>query len=387
MTGDRLQSCIDTIIARGSLRLSDAEREILQTAPANHETALKFRAADANLRGARHDALELSNQIMALNPSRENTANHITVLRRAGRFAEALAILSRPDVPLPAVQVASWRCEVCAQMGDFDNARVFGANALALKDTAAGPSSEHATCNRPLTEAPLGSAVISFSLWGADNRYVEGALRNAIVVRYLYPGWVPRFYVDASVPEQVLVGLEREGAQIIHAPTDKPAAHWGLLWRFLAIDDPKVTHFLVRDADSVVNWREARAVQAWLDSGKAFHIMRDWPTHCELMLAGMWGGHAGNLPNVEDMIVTHLAANSHILGNRATDQEFLAKSIWPFVRDRHLAHDRVFGWGQPFPAGTELPGNMHVGQNDTANRARRDVAYRAAPDRATQGSS
>jgi hypothetical protein len=52
----------------------------------------------------------------------------------------------------------------------------------------------------------------------------------------------------------------------------------------------------VRDADSVLNLRERLAVDDWLASGRWFHIMRDWWSHTDLVLAGMWGGVAGVLP-------------------------------------------------------------------------------------------
>mgnify|MGYP006292180853 FL=1 len=45
----------------------------------------------------------------------------------------------------------------------------------------------------------------------------------------------------------------------------------------------------MRDADSVLNIRERAAVDDWLASGAAFHVMRDHPVHCDLMLAGMGG--------------------------------------------------------------------------------------------------
>ena len=32
--------------------------------------------------------------------------------------------------------------------------------------------------------------VIAFSLWGSNPRYLRGALTNATVARYLYPGWM-----------------------------------------------------------------------------------------------------------------------------------------------------------------------------------------------------
>ncbi len=62
-----------------------------------------------------------------------------------------------------------------------------------------------------------------------------------------------------------------------------------LLWRFLPAIDIQVDAFLSRDLDSRINEREAAAVQEFLDSDMAFHVMRDHPAHTAYMMGGMWG--------------------------------------------------------------------------------------------------
>ena len=44
-----------------------------------------------------------------------------------------------------------------------------------------------------------------------------------------------------------------------------------------------------RDLDSLVNEREAAAVQDWLKSNMAFHFMRDHPAHSIEVLGSGWG--------------------------------------------------------------------------------------------------
>ena len=46
---------------------------------------------------------------------------------------------------------------------------------------------------------------------------------------------------------------------------------------------------MFRDLDSLPSLREDAAVQEWLDSKYAVHVMRDHPKHTMVMLAGMWG--------------------------------------------------------------------------------------------------
>ena len=50
-------------------------------------------------------------------------------------------------------------------------------------------------------------------------------------------------------------------------------------WRFFPTLDSQVDYFVSRGLDSLFSEREKAAVAAWLDSGKAHHMMRDHPWH------------------------------------------------------------------------------------------------------------
>ena len=75
-----------------------------------------------------------------------------------------------------------------------------------------------------------------------------------------------------------------------------------MTWRFLPVTDPLVSVMVSRDLDSRITHREARAVEDWLTSDLAFHVMRwalltarvtleprDNPYHTTAILGGMWG--------------------------------------------------------------------------------------------------
>ena len=136
----------------------------------------------------------------------------------------------------------------------------------------------------------------------------------------------------------------------------------GLFWRFLPINDGRTRHFLIRDADSIINRREQAAVTEWLASGKAFHVMRDWWTHTEVILAGMWGGIGGVLPPLQTLLK---GFQSTSLANWHVDQWFLRAQVWPTVRQSCLIHDSKFSafGSRDFPTGSDLPDGQHVGQN------------------------
>ena len=58
-----------------------------------------------------------------------------------------------------------------------------------------------------------------------------------------------------------------------------------------------------RDLDSVPSRREDAALQEWLDSKYAAHVMRDHPKHTMVMLAGMWGIKMDNRFNLACQIL------------------------------------------------------------------------------------
>jgi len=200
--------------------------------------------------------------------------------------------------------------------------------------------------------------IISFSLWGDRPEYVTGAIVNAQISRYVYPGWTARFYCDPNVPADAREALRFYGAQtiVMKRPED---AQIRMMWRFLASDDPNINVFLVRDTDSRLNAQELLAVQDWLKSGKRFHTMRDHLLHSGPMMGGMWGGYAGVLPNLKDWI----HASTDYYGERFVDQFFLWDKLWPLVRDDVRAHDSLgtFHGSVPFPEGFRLPADHHIG--------------------------
>jgi len=208
--------------------------------------------------------------------------------------------------------------------------------------------------------------IISFSLWGDNEGYVQGAIRNAERAPKFYPGWICRFYVDGKVPKDAIVELEALGAEIFHEPTQDD---WqGLYWRFKPMyDDPSVDRFIVRDTDSRLNWREADAVSEWEESKLPFHLMRDNPAHNIEIMGAMWGSVAGLIPEFRQIMgawCDQLKPNPDNLKGKlhGSDQVFLCQYVWPRIKLCHLAHDEHFsytGREKPFP--TKLNRDGYVG--------------------------
>ncbi len=193
---------------------------------------------------------------------------------------------------------------------------------------------------------PNDTNIISFSLWGNDPLYTHGAIINAMIAPYIYPEWRVRFYVDDSVPQKIINKLQTYGAEILTVKQTKKNYH-KLFWRFLVSDDENVTRFICRDCDSRLNVREKNAVDAWVSSGQLFHIMRDSYMHAELILAGMWGGTSGVLPNIQHMI----SAFYNPFHEKWIDQTWLAHMVWPIIKNKNLTHDTYYQYhqGEIFP--------------------------------------
>lgn len=241
--------------------------------------------------------------------------------------------------------------------------RKYGLMALQLRDQRFGvaPAVPHTLPALPPLPSPQtrNKNIIAFSLFGADSKYCETAVLNAVDQPNIYPNWTCRFYIDDSVPLDVVHRLIVEGAQVIKV--EERAQAWpGPMWRFLALEDENLYRVLFRDADSVISTREAEAVEEWLHSDCRFHCLRDSATHTELMLAGLWGVVAGSIAPLEQL--TALFFSAAVESRHFADQYFLRQYIWPYARQSLLQHDSMFGFmdARPFPGGP-MPTGFHVG--------------------------
>lgn len=179
--------------------------------------------------------------------------------------------------------------------------------------------------------------VISFSFWGQNPKYNEGALQNMKLAPIIYPGWTPRFYVSSrDTDKSTIKQLKDLGAEVIEIIGD---GDWrGMFWRFYPNDDPTVDVFISRDCDSRLNKREAEAVNEWLASDYNFHIIRDHPYHKTPILGGLWGSKKGCIRNIIGLINNYRGVEDKY----QTDQNFLKEVIYPFVYRTAMVHDPFF---------------------------------------------
>ena len=192
--------------------------------------------------------------------------------------------------------------------------------------------------------------IISFSLYGEDLKYWMGAIENIQLAKKYYPEWICRFYISSDSRPELIELISKENCEIVIVPVNH--THSGLFWRFYAADDAEI--MICRDADSRLSEREAKAVDEWLKSEKRFHIMRDHPQHNVFMPGGMWG--CRNTDGFKELIDSF--DHQELKGS---DQFFLARYIYPQIKDDAVIHDsfNLFGDSVDFP--TKRDNNEFVG--------------------------
>jgi hypothetical protein len=176
--------------------------------------------------------------------------------------------------------------------------------------------------------------LIAYSLYGSEERYTIGAIKNAILATRHFKGYTLRFYTGTSVPESTKQTLrlfphvqlvEQEGAE----------DHRAKLWRFQALTDQEYDVVLSRDADARLTHRERIAHEEFLASGLDFHIMKDHPTgHNYQISAGMFAARTRAIP--ADLQIPE-GQNYY-----TQDQDWLAAELWPLIKDSTLIHDESY---------------------------------------------
>jgi hypothetical protein len=269
------------------------------------------------------------------------------------------------------------------ELGSRETAVWTGRRAMRLKDehacalASAGPSGTE----RP--GVPHGGTLqlVSFSLYGSQPRYCEMAVLNVLAVRRHLPDFVCRFYMDDTVPPAIVERLQTLGAQCVPV-RDRQAVVPPKFWRFWAMDDPQADCVLVRDADALIDAREAWCVSRWRESGAACHVIRDDCCHTELLLAGLIGVRAGAVRDVGARMLRHALEAGDAARGRYADQIFL-RSLWPCLKQDMLTHDSIYAFGpglQPLaysPQDDEGPRNAFMGANHATCELTMSAAARA----------
>jgi hypothetical protein len=145
-----------------------------------------------------------------------------------------------------------------------------------------------------------------------------------------------RIYHDGgagAMDAELAAELDRRGVELVDM-SSSPLTN-KMTWRFTAASDPTVGRFLSRDLDSRLSFREKAAVDEWVASGKAFHVMRDHPEHATFaMSGGMWGATGEAIPHIKALLQSSVQSGAYL-----GDMDFLTQHVWPLTMENVVQHD------------------------------------------------
>ena len=190
--------------------------------------------------------------------------------------------------------------------------------------------------------------LITFSLWGNDPLYVEGAFLNAKLAEEIYPEWICRYYIAGKNTTQSVIQKIKTCPNTEVVIIDEKGGTNFSMNRFTACDDSDVECFISRNTDSRLSYREKEAVDEWLKSDKGFHIMRDHPNHVCALMPGMWGMKCGRIKGMKKKI-DRFVSGGYIEDKKGSDKAFLWGLVWPLAMEDNVTHDSYYTENAEFP--------------------------------------
>lgn len=167
--------------------------------------------------------------------------------------------------------------------------------------------------------------VISFCLYGLNNeRNYKRYFDKGVYVNYYYmktkhyKDWTMRVYIPYNEPTSIIEKIRSFGdIEIILVDTNTCLR----ALRFLPNDDPNVKIWISRDLDSILNSREEKAVEDWLNNrnDKELMIMSDNPQHTWTIAGGMFGKINNSNNEIMKYIVEYSESNNTNVDKFAND--------------------------------------------------------------------
>lgn len=189
--------------------------------------------------------------------------------------------------------------------------------------------------------------VISYALFGEDNysektkfvfdKYVLGVYFNARMNKLVYPDWQMVLFVEYRIYNKYLYSnylialSELTGMEIVIAKSTPKCE--AMLWRMTPLFYAGATHLLCRDTDALTSYREAMAVNRWIESGKGFHVIHDNTAH-----GGLMGGLVGfDVKQFKDTFPEYDTfenlVNGFNLNEHGSDQNLMNVRLLPKIKN------------------------------------------------------
>lgn len=200
---------------------------------------------------------------------------------------------------------------------------------------------------------------ISYSIFGYNHQYencfdlrayIRGLGINIRMAEVLYPGWKVCVTIDsitANSPYGDYFDKLSEDKKIGLAIFEPKPLCEMMLWRLLPIFELKggknilYERVIMRDADSLLTYRERQAVAYWEQGPKMAHAITDSVSHTVALMGGMTGFMSG--PFMDRMGVRSFPdllnlAQGIDFNRKGSDQTFLNLHVLPKVSDSITEH-------------------------------------------------
>ena len=189
------QAVVNRIIAAPTPTVSAQDAAILLACPQRTLMMEKLLAVHFNVLGDFEKALTHATLVFDNEKTSENAKNTALMYRKSKKIEQGIAFCRENEAVMDPLSFHDVMAMLHWDAKDNAAAARHGDASLALKDQTCKAAPKLTPKINQFDPNKPKQNVIVFSLWGKDPRYLAGAQNNAVVARYLYPGWQCRFYV------------------------------------------------------------------------------------------------------------------------------------------------------------------------------------------------
>lgn len=218
-------------------------------------------------------------------------------------------------------------------------------------------------------------SAFSFCLYGPENpRYYTTLLENLTLIASHFHDWNTFVYLGADVPQSYIDSLSTYPNVLVRYTGI--LGQENMIHRLFAIDEPNVDLMIVRDADSLIHWKDRWAIRQFVKQTECIaHTIRDKDVHGARIMGGLFGlrksagismrKHFDDFKSQTDLMAGH---------TRGADQYFLREYIYPLVLPNLLVHRSKLA--PEFPGETVVLFPFEWNELTYCGRVEEDFAYK-----------
>lgn len=177
---------------------------------------------------------------------------------------------------------------------------------------------------------------LSYCLYGGYNeRYYPGMIANITLAQKHFPDWKVYVWIAPDVEPDFIEKLKTHPNVVLRETGVTGPSN--MIHRFYTIDEPGVDLMMVRDADSIIHWKDRWAINEFLKSNFIAHTIRDNIQHTAPLMGGLWGIRKSAGLSMRSEYANYIEDKTK--GFRlAHDQNFLHDAIYPKVLPGLMVH-------------------------------------------------